>query len=332
MNIDSARNNAAHIFAIAPMMGWTNRHCRFFHRLLTKKAQLYTEMITTGALLHNKAACYLYFDQAEHPVTLQLGGNDPFALARCVRMAANAGYGAINLNLGCPSDRVKAGCFGARLMAEPQRVADCLVAMRAAAPVPISVKCRLGIDNQEPTETLPEFLSILREAGCRVFIIHARKAWLQGLNPAQNRSVPPLDYALVYRMKQEFPDLTIILNGGIHDLETAQQPLAYLDGVMMGRAAYRSPGMLAAVDRLFYGTTTPEPNTDQVMEQFFPYIAQQLSCGVKLATLIKPILGLYQGQPGARIFRRILSEQAHHSDAGLGVLRLAMASVTAYAA
>lgn len=317
-------SNNTHKFSVAPMMDWTDRQCRVFHRLLTRRALLYTEMVTTGAILHGDRARHLDFDAAEHPVALQLGGSDPAALAACTRIAADWGYGEVNLNIGCPSDRVQDGRFGACLMADPALVGDCLAAMIAAAAVPVTAKCRLGIDHQQPEDTLPRFLETVRAAGCRTVIIHARKAWLHGLSPKQNRDVPPLDYDLVYRMKQAFPDLTVVINGGIPDLAAAAAHLRHVDGVMLGRSAYQAPWRLARVDSRLFGVADPMPDRDAVIEAFIPHVEQALARGVRLAAITRHIMGLYQGQPGARLFRRHLSEQAPKPGAGIAVLRAAV--------
>lgn len=320
-----------HRLSVAPMMDWTDRHCRYFHRLLTRRALLYTEMVTTGALIHGDAARHLAFDPAEHPVALQLGGSDPGELAACTRLAADWGYDEVNLNIGCPSDRVQSGRFGACLMAEPALVAECLAAMieassdRAAQTgadaIPVTAKCRLGIDAQEPTETLPAFLETVRAAGCRTVIIHARKAWLQGLSPKENRDVPPLDYDLVYRMKQAFPDLTVVLNGGVPDMAVAKAHLAHVDGVMLGRAAYQSPWLLAEADSEIFRDADEGPSREAVIEALIPYVERRLAAGDRLASITRHILGLYQGRPGARLFRRHLSEHASRPGAGPEVLR-----------
>jgi len=326
--------NHSHTLSVAPMMDWTDRHCRYFHRLLTRRTLLYTEMVTTGALIHGDAARHLAFDPAEHPVALQLGGSDPGELAACTRLAAEWGYDEVNLNIGCPSDRVQSGRFGACLMAEPALVGDCLAAMieatttwaakTGASGPSVTAKCRLGIDAQAPEETLPAFLETVRAAGCRTVIIHARKAWLQGLSPKENRHVPPLDYALVYRMKLAFPDLTFVLNGGVPDLAAAQTHLAHVDGVMLGRAAYQSPWLLAEADRQIFGEAGEGPSRENVIEALIPYVERRLAAGDRLASITRHILGLYQGRPGARLFRRHLSEHATTPEAGPEVLREAV--------
>ena len=317
-----------HRFCVAPMLDWTDRHCRFFLRLITRHAVLYTEMVTTAALLHNDdTARFLGFDPAEHPLALQLGGSDPQALARCTALAADWGYDEVNLNVGCPSDRVQSGRFGACLMAEPGLVAECVAAMAAAAGLPITVKTRIGIDDRDSYEELAGFITQVAAAGCRTFIVHARKAWLQGLSPKQNREVPPLRYEVVQRLKQDFPALTLVLNGGLLDLDAAYRQLASLDGVMMGREAYHNPYILVAVDRLFYGDEHPLPSRRQIIEAFMPYVAAQLAEGVPLQAMTRHILGLFHGVPGARAWRRHLSEQAWRPGAGLGVLQEALSRV-----
>src|SRR4051812_20068435 len=307
---------------VAPMMDWTDRHCRMLHRQLSSRALLYTEMLTTGAVLHGDRARLLAFDPAEHPVALQLGGSEPAELAEAARIGEAEGYGEINLNVGCPSDRVQSGRFGACLMREPQLVADCVAAMRAAVSIPVTVKCRIGVDDQDPEQSLRALIDICAAAGVTVFAVHARKAWLEGLSPKENRDVPPLDYPLVYRVKQERPDLTILVNGGIETLEQAESHLAHVDGVMLGRAAYQNPALLAEVDRRFFGA--PPVDLDTAIEAYADHVERQLHRGARLHPLIKPMLGLYNGRPGARLFRRHLSEQAPRADAGISVLREAL--------
>ena len=317
-----------HRFCIAPMLDWTDRHCRFFLRLITRHAVLYTEMVTSAALLHNDdTQRFLGFDPSEHPLALQLGGSDPQALARCTALAADWGYDEVNLNVGCPSDRVQSGRFGACLMAEPGVVAECVTAMAAAAHLPVTVKTRIGIDDRDSYEQLADFIAHVADAGCQTFIVHARKAWLQGLSPKQNREVPPLRYEVVQRLKQDFPTLTLVLNGGLLDLDSAHRQLASLDGVMMGREAYHNPYILAGVDRLFYADEHPRPSRRQVVEAFMPYVAAQLAQGVPLQAMTRHILGLFHGVPGARAWRRHLSEQAWRPGAGLSVLQEALSRV-----
>jgi tRNA-dihydrouridine synthase A len=302
------------------MMDWTDRHCRAFHRILTRQALLYTEMVTAAAVLHGDRARLLAFEDGEHPVALQLGGCDPAALAEAAAIGEAFGYDEINLNVGCPSDRVQEGRFGACLMAEPEVVAASVAAMQARVAVPVTVKCRIGIDDQDSEADLARFIAIVADAGCRTFIVHARKAWLDGLSPKENREVPPLDYARVYRLKASRPELTIVLNGGIEDLDAAQAHLDHVDGVMLGRAAYQTPYLLAEVDRRFFGAA-PEPITRaQALEALIPHVARHLKAGGRLNNVVRHILGLYHGQPRARAFRRHLSEAGVKDGAGVAVL------------
>jgi len=314
--------------SVAPMMDWTDRHCRFFHRQLSQHVQLYTEMVTAPALVRGGAVHLLQHDPAEHPVVLQLGGSDPVELGQAARMGWEAGYSEINLNCGCPSDRVQSGCFGAVLMTEPARVGEICAQMRAACPAEITVKCRIGVDDQDPQEALPRFLEALVQAGIGHVIIYACKAWLQGLSPKDNREIPPLDYPLVLAMKAAFPQLRISINGGISSLEQARAFLDQgLDGVMIGRAAYQRPGdILLAADRVIYGASH-DNTAETALDAMRPYIAAQLAQGVRLASVTRHMLGLFAGQPGARQWRRILSEQAHRAGAGLDVLDQAQAAV-----
>lgn len=310
-------------FCVAPMMDWTDRHCRVFHRMLSARALLYTEMVTTGALIHGDRARFLAHDPVEHPVALQLGGSDAQELAVCARFGADAGYAEINLNVGCPSDRVQSGRFGACLMAEPQLVADCLAAMKAVVRVPVTVKCRIGIDGDDPHLRLRQFVEVVSKAKPDAFIIHARKAILKGLNPKENREVPPLDYALVHAIKRENPHLPIIINGGIHTLEEAALQLTHVDGVMLGRAAYQTPAILCGVDALLFGEGDPVQPEDG-LARFMPYVARKLEEGVPLAAMTRHILGLFSGRPGARLFRRYLAENAYKRGTGLNVLEAAL--------
>ncbi len=304
------------------MMDWTDRHCRFFHRLLTRHALLYTEMVTAEAILHGKRDRLLSFDPSEHPVALQLGGSDPTKLAAAARIGADYGYDEINLNVGCPSDRVQEGRFGACLMAEPQLVADCVAAMQAAVVVPVTVKCRIGIDNQDSDTDLERFVATVAGAGCATFIVHARKAWLQGLSPKENREVPPLDYHRVRRLKIEHPELTIILNGGIATFDDAVGHFADVDGVMLGRAAYQTPWLLADIDRKIFGDqTAPAVSRAEIIDRLLLYAAGHVDGGGRLNNITRHILGLYHGEPGARAFRRHLSENAPGPNSGTGVLR-----------
>ncbi|MCV6596338.1 MAG: tRNA dihydrouridine(20/20a) synthase DusA [Mangrovicoccus sp.] len=302
---------AASRLSVAPMMDWTDRHCRYFHRQLSRQVLLYTEMVTAPALVQGQARHLLRFEAIEHPVALQLGGSDPSELAKAARMGAEEGYDEINLNVGCPSDRVQSGAFGAVLMKSPELVAECVSQMAAAQPRDVTVKCRIGVDDQDPAEVLPGFLETLRATGLRQITIHARKAWLQGLSPKQNRSVPPLDYALVQQMKRDFPDLSISINGGIESLEAAQEQLAQgLDGVMIGRAAYHSPAqILRDADRVIYGGQTAPAEMPAVIEAMASYAAGHIADGGKLHDVTRHMLGLFAGQPGARVWRRALSTQ-----------------------
>ena len=284
------------------MMDWTDRHCRVLHRLLSRHARLYTEMVTADAILHGDKERLIGFSAVEHPVALQLGGANPEKLAQAARIGAERGYDEINLNIGCPSDRVQSGCFGAALMKEPELVAECAAAMRAAVSVPVTVKCRIGVDEQDPNVALPMLVEACARAGVTVFAVHARKAWLSGLSPKENREVPPLDYDLVYALKRARPDLTIIVNGGIASLDEARAHLQHVDGVMLGRAAYQNPAMLAAVDREFLGEPLRDVNV--AVEAYIEYAGGQLAKGVPLNALTKHMLGLFHGQPGARLFRR----------------------------
>jgi tRNA-dihydrouridine synthase A len=315
-------NTATHRFCIAPMMEWTDRHCRVLHRGLSRHARLYTEMVTAEAVIRGDRARLIGFDAREHPVALQLGGSEPARLALAARIGAEAGYDEINLNVGCPSDRVQSGRFGACLMREPKLVADCVAAMRAAVSVPVTVKCRIGVDDQEPETALRALVTHCAQAGATVFAVHARKAWLAGLSPKENRDVPPLDYALVHRLKRENPALTIVLNGGIASLADAETQLAHVDGVMLGRAAYQTPALLAGVDAVFFGgEATP---LDRAVEAYVDYVAEELAQGVPLHAMTRHMLGLFNGRPGARQFRRHLSEHATKRDAGVDTLRAAL--------
>jgi tRNA-dihydrouridine synthase A len=305
------------------MMDWTDRHCRYFHRLLAPHARLYTEMVTAPAVLHGDRARLLGFDPAEHPVALQLGGAEPRDLADAARVGADLGYDEINLNVGCPSDRVQSGRFGACLMREPALVADCIASMRAAVSIPVTVKCRIGVDEQDEDADLEHFIETVRATGCSVFVLHARKAWLEGLSPKENREVPPLNYERVYRLKREFPELTIVVNGGIATLADVRGHLRHVDGVMLGRTAYHEPYRLAEIEHEIFGT--PLPDRDDVLAQMRPYIEAHLARGDRLQHISRHILGLYQGLPGARAYRRLLSEQAHRTDAGYDVIEQAIA-------
>jgi tRNA-dihydrouridine synthase A len=313
--------------SVAPMMDHTDRHCRYFLRLISRRALLYTEMITTGAILHGDRARLLGFDPAEHPLALQLGGSDPESLARCAEIAEALGYDEVNLNLGCPSDRVQSARFGACLMAEPALVARCVGAMIAATGLPVTVKTRIGIDAQDSFEALSDFVRRLADAGARSFAIHARKAWLKGLSPKENREIPPLRYEVVRRLKAENPGLEIVLNGGILSLDHAAAEGAGLDGVMIGRAAYHDPYMLAEADRRFFGDTHPAPSRGEIVEALLPYVERALARGVPLHAITRHILGLFHGVPGGRAWRRHLSTAAHREGAAVEVIREAAALV-----
>ena len=310
------------------MMEWTDRHCRFFHRLLTRRALLYTEMLTTGAVLRGDRARLLRYDPAEHPLALQVGGADPRALAQSAKIAAEWGYDEINLNVGCPSDRVQEGRFGACLMAEPGLVGDCVVAMKAAVAIPVTVKCRIGIDEQDPEAALADFADAIEGAGADALIVHARKAWLKGLSPKDNREVPPLDYDRVYRLKAALPQLTIVLNGGIGGLAEVVAHLDRVDGVMMGRAAYQQPWRLLAVDPLVFGDAPPFTSPRAAAAALIAYIERELADGVRLHAITRHLHGLFQGVPGARAFRRRLTEAGASPQAGAALLREALALVS----
>jgi len=312
------------------MMERTDRHFRYLLRLISRHAYLYTEMVPAQALLHGDRDRWLRFDPAEHPVALQLGGDDPAALARCARWAEEAGYDEVNLNVGCPSERVQAGRFGACLMLEPARVSECVAAMAAAVTVPVTVKTRTGVDHHDGYEVLRDFVAQVAAAGCRIFIVHARKAWLKGLSPKENRQVPPLDYDRVVRLKRDFPHLEIIVNGGLNDLGQARRLTEVLDGVMIGRAAYDDPYLLSEADRLFYGDERPVPGREEVVRGMFPHLARELNAGVRLNAMTRHLLNLYRGRPGGRAWRRFLSDNAHRPDAGLAVLEQALEHMSAH--
>ncbi|WP_444902208.1 tRNA dihydrouridine(20/20a) synthase DusA [Microbulbifer sp. SSSA007] len=316
-----------HRFCTAPLLDWSDRHCRYMWRLLSKRARLYSEMVTTGAILHGDRERHLQFDAAEQPVALQLGGSDPRELAECARIAEEWGYAEINLNCGCPSDRVQSGRFGACLMAEPDVVAEGLSAMREAVSIPVTVKHRIGIDDMEDYPGLTRFVEAQAAIGTDTFIVHARKAWLKGLSPKENREIPPLNYDMVYRLKQDYPQLQIIINGGINSLEESLQHLRHMDGVMLGRAAYQTPAILAQVDSLLFGESEG-PDAAQVVEQMLPYIENEMQRGQRLNHITRHMLGLFQGLPGARRFRRHLSENAHKKGAGPEIVEHALTLVT----
>ncbi len=309
------------------MMEWTDRHCRFFHRLLTRHALLYTEMLTTGAVLRGDRTRLLRFDAAEHPVALQLGGYDPQALAACARIGADLGFDEINLNVGCPSDRVQDGRFGACLMAEPALVGDCVAAMKAAVQIPVTVKCRIGVDEQDPEEALEIFTQNVERAGTDALIVHARKAWLKGLSPKENREVPPLDYQRVYRLKAAHRRLPIVINGGIGSVEQALDHLQYVDGVMMGRAAYQEPWRLLAVDPEIFAEASRFASAKQAAAALMPYIERELKQGTRLHSITRHLHGLFRAMPGARAYRRQLAGAASAPGAGVEHLMAAMALV-----
>jgi len=313
--------------SVAPMMDWTDRHERYFLRLLSRQALLYSEMVTTGALLYGDVPRHLEFDAAEHPVALQLGGADPVALAECAAMAAEWGYDEVNLNVGCPSDRVQAARFGACLMAEPALVRDCIAAMAAVVSIPVTVKSRIGIDDRDSYEELKVFIATVAESGCSSFIIHARKAILSGLSPKENREIPPLNYETVYAIKRDFPELEIMLNGGVLSLDAAVAQLDRVDGVMIGRAAYRDPWVLAEADSRVFGATDPLQFRYEAVVGYLPYVKARLDEGVPLHAMTKHILGLFNGVPGARRWRRYLSENAYAKEAGTDVVEAALALV-----
>jgi tRNA-dihydrouridine synthase A len=307
------------------MMDWTDRHCRFFHRLMTHHARLYTEMVTAEAVIRGDRQRLIGFDAAEHPVALQLGGSDPSRLAEAAAIGEGFGYDEINLNVGCPSDRVQEGRFGAALMREPELVADCVAAMGRRVQVPVTVKCRIGVDEQDGEADFQHFIDRVAAAGCRVFIVHARKAWLNGLSPKENREIPPLDYARVHRLKSARPELTIVINGGIGDVGEAERQLAHVDGVMLGRAAYQTPYILADVDQRLFGAAAPALGRSDVLKALQPYVMQHLARGGRLNNVTRHILGLYHGRPRGRAFRRHLSEAAASDGAGVEALREAVA-------
>lgn len=309
-------------FSVAPMLDWTDRHCRYFHRILTKQTLLYTEMVTTGAILFGKGD-YLAFNHEEHPVCLQLGGSDPIALARCAKLAEQKGYNEINLNVGCPSDRVQNGMFGACLMANATLVSDCIKAMQDAVSIPITVKSRIGIDEHDDYPFLCHFIETIM-SHCQTFIIHARKAWLSGLSPKENREVPPLDYTRVYQIKNDYPELTIAINGGIKSIEEIKTHLQYVDGVMVGREAYQNPIMLTSIDQQIFAMNTPIIEPIAAIRLLFPYIEKELLLGTQLNHIMRHTLGIFNGKKGAKQWRRYLSENAHKKGAGIEVVEAAL--------
>jgi len=309
---------------IAPMMTHTDRHFRYFLRLISRRVMLYTEMITTGAIVYGKQYHRLNFSEQEHPLALQLGGNDPEALSECAKIAEDMGYSEINLNIGCPSDRVKNGHFGACLMAQPEQVADCVAKIASRVKIPVTVKTRTGIDDHDSYEFLHHFVNTVAMAGCHTIIVHARKAWLQGLSPRQNREIPPLDYQRVYRLKADFPELEIIINGGIQSLEDTQRQLQHIDGVMIGRAVCDNPYLLAGADQIIFGDGVASISRMAILEKYIHYVEAQLQHGTPLPKMSRHILGLYQGQPGARAWRRYLSENMYQKGSGITVIEDAL--------
>jgi len=306
------------------MLDWTDRHCRFFLRLVSQHAVLYTEMLTTGAILHGDTERFLAMNEEEHPVALQLGGSNPGDLAAACKLAEQYAYAEINLNCGCPSDRVQSGMFGAVMMKNAAITADCVAAMRDAVDLPVTVKHRIGVDDYDSYDFLCQFVGTLSDSGCNTFVVHARKAWLKGLSPKQNREVPELNYGRVYQLKRDFPDAEIIINGGITTLEQSIKHLNHLDGVMMGREAYTNPYILATVDQDIYGASHPAKSREKIAEQFLDYIDNEMSKGTKLHAMTRHILGLFHGMPGARLFRRHISENAYKSTATIDVLTTAL--------
>jgi len=317
----------SHRLCIAPMLDWSDKYCRYFHRLISRHTLLYTEMVTTGALLHGDTARFLDFFEEEHPVALQLGGSDPEKLAKCARLGQQWGYDEINLNLGCPSDRVQSGRFGACLMADPALVAECIAAMRESVSLPVTAKHRIGIDELDDYDHLSRFVKTLAETGCRTFIVHARKAWLQGLSPKENREVPPLRYTTVYQLKRDFPQLEFVLNGGVLSIDQADEHLRQVDGVMIGREAYHNPWMLAEADQRLFGASEHPGSRHRVIERLMPLVERECSRGVPLKRITRHLLGLFHGQPGAKRWRRHLSENAHLPGAGPEVLEQALSLV-----
>ncbi|MDI7864941.1 tRNA dihydrouridine(20/20a) synthase DusA [Rhizobiaceae bacterium n13] len=319
--------NREKVFAVAPMIDWTDRHCRFFHRQISRQTLLYTEMVVADAIIHGVRDRLLGHNAVEHPLALQLGGSDPAKLAEAVRIAAEYGYDEINLNVGCPSDRVQSGTFGACLMREPETVADCVKAMKAVARVPVTVKCRIGVDDQDPETVLPDFLSRAIDAGADAVWIHARKAWLQGLSPKENREIPPLDYGIVYRMKERHPDVFIGINGGIPDIDAAEEHLRHVDGVMLGRAVYHNAALLADVDHRIYGAAERAIDWDAVRDTMMAYAADHIANGGRLVHVTRHMVGLFAGVAGSRRYRQILSADATRAGAGPEVIAEAFAAV-----
>ncbi len=317
----------APVFAVAPMIDWTDRHCRYFHRQISRNALLYTEMVVADAIIHGPRERLLSFDAAEHPLALQLGGSDPAKLTEAVRIAEPYGYDEINLNVGCPSDRVQSGTFGACLMLTPETVAECVAAMKKVANVPVTVKCRIGVDEQEPEQALPTLMTRVIDAGADAIWVHARKAWLKGLSPKENREIPPLDYEIVYRMKARFPDVFIGINGGIQTLDEAEGHLAHVDGVMLGRAAYQNAAILSEIDQRFYGAPAAEPDWSDLRDRMMAYAERHIANGGRLQHIARHMVGLFTGLPGARRYRQILSTDAAKPNAGPEVIAAAFAAV-----
>ncbi|MBI1980624.1 MAG: tRNA dihydrouridine(20/20a) synthase DusA [Methylocystis sp.] len=316
-------------FSVAPMMDWTDRHCRYFHRLLSRRARLYTEMLTSGAVIHGDRARLMAFDPFEQPVALQLGGAEPAALAKAASVVETFGYAEINLNVGCPSDRVQNGAFGACLMREPALVGDCVKAMKDAVAIPVTVKCRIGVDDQDPEPALFALAEVCVASGADALFVHARKAWLKGLSPKENRDVPPLDYALVHRLKQALPDVPIAINGGLTRMSQIEEQLKCVDGVMIGRAAYHDPALLLEVDPQLFGDPAPAADLFEAVDAFLPYVERQLATGERLAAMTRHLLGLFAGMPGARSFRRRLTLEAVKPNAGVETLLRAVGDVHA---
>ncbi|WP_117236199.1 tRNA dihydrouridine(20/20a) synthase DusA [Vibrio maerlii] len=318
---------SANRLSVAPMLDWTDRHCRYFHRLLSKETLLYTEMVTTGAILHGKGD-FLAYSEEEHPLALQLGGSNAKELAECAKLAQERGYDEINLNVGCPSDRVQNGRFGACLMAEPELVADCVASMKDVVDIPVTVKTRIGIDEQDSYEFLTNFITVVSEkGGCEQFTIHARKAWLSGLSPKENREIPPLDYTRAYHIKRDFSHLNIGVNGGITTLEETKEHLQHLDGVMIGREAYHNPYILAQVDQQIFDKQTPVLSRHEAVELMYPYIEREMAKGANLGHITRHMLGLFHAQPGGRQWRRHISENAHKKGAGIEVVEAALKKI-----
>ncbi len=322
---DSATINRT--FCVAPMLDCTDRHERYLARLISKHAVLYTEMITTGALIFGDRPKFLNFDESEHPIALQLGGSEPDAMTQCAELVQEWGYDEVNINVGCPSDRVQSGSFGACLMQTPELVAANVKQMQAAVDIPVTVKCRIGVDDQEPREALWRLVELSAQAGCKTFLVHARKAWLKGLSPKENRDVPPLDYELVYQLKQAFPELEIVINGGINTLDACQQHLEHVDGVMMGREAYSNPYIMAGVDSLLYGDDSEPHSRDEVLQKFMAYVKTNTEAGVRLNHMSRHVVGLFHGEPRSRLFRRHISQNAHFPGSGAEVLQQAYDSM-----